>query len=66
MKAMFVHQRRALGTQGPVEKASSGLVTPGSSSSADRQEKEDSSFGWVSTTHHSIAESLYVCVIGAV
>lgn len=63
---MFVHQRRALGTQGPVEKASSGLVTPGSSSSADRQEKEDSSFGWVSTTHHSIAESLYVCVIGAV
>uniref|UniRef100_A0A4W5NLG1 Rho GTPase-activating protein 19 n=1 Tax=Hucho hucho TaxID=62062 RepID=A0A4W5NLG1_9TELE len=65
-ESMCVCQRRALGTQGPVEKASSSLVTPGPSSSADRQEKEDSSFGWVSTVHHSIAESLYVCLIGAV
>lgn len=48
---LCVYQRRALGTQGPVEKSSSSLATPGSSSSADRQEKEDSSFGWVSTIH---------------
>ncbi|XP_023991986.1 rho GTPase-activating protein 19 [Salvelinus sp. IW2-2015] len=43
-------RRRALGTQGPVETASSSLVTPGSSSSADRQEKEDSSVGWDSSS----------------
>ncbi|CAB1312893.1 unnamed protein product [Coregonus sp. 'balchen'] len=45
-------KRRALGTQGPVEKGSSStsLVTPGPSSSADRQEMEDISFGWDSSS----------------